>query len=66
MHIEANESTRSSIRKRFVRRTLPAAGESSRPAYRPPVYEDITVGDISTLIGYLFITRPFLDLLACL
>jgi len=36
------------------------------PAHWPPVYDDITVGDISALIDYLFITGSSLGLPACL
>ena len=36
------------------------------PAHWPPVYDDITVGDISTLIDYLFITGSSLGLSECL
>ena len=35
------------------------------PAHWPPVYDDITIGDISILIDYLFITGSSLGLPSC-
>jgi len=35
------------------------------PAHWPPAYDDITVGDISALINYMFITGPSLGLPEC-
>ena len=35
---------------------LHIAVDTGPPAHRPPVYADISGGDVSALIGYLFIT----------